>query len=95
MTAGKGANPPVNANGKLADGRAYDGPDTFKQLLVQDLDRFAEAFVEQLATFALRRAMTLDDASALKNIALTARKDNYKLLPILEALVSSELFQKR
>ena len=95
VTAGKGANPPVNANGKLADGRAYDGPDTFKQLLVQDLDRFAEAFVEQLATFALRRAMTLDDASALKNIALTARKDNYKLLPILEALVSSELFQKR
>ena len=95
VTAGKGANPPVNASGKLADGRTYDGPEGFKQLLVQDLDRFAEAFVEQLATFALRRAMTVDDASAVKAIALTAGKDNYKLRPILEALVSSELFQKR
>jgi hypothetical protein len=39
--------------------------------------------------------MTVDDASAVKAIALTAGKDNYKLRPILEALVSSELFQKR
>ena len=95
MTAGKGANPPVNASGRLADGRAHDGPDAFKQLLVQDLDRFAEAFVEQLATFALRRAMTIDDASALKAVARAAGKGDYKLQITLENLVFSDFFQKR
>ena len=39
---GKGANPPVDASGALPDGRAFSGPDEFRQLLVQDLDRFAE-----------------------------------------------------
>ena len=95
MKAGQGANPPVNASGKLADGRAYDGPDAFKQLLVQDLDRFGEAFVEQLATFALRRAMTVDDAAALRAIAHASKADDYRLQPVIERFVLSELFQKR
>ncbi|NBV20527.1 MAG: DUF1592 domain-containing protein [Proteobacteria bacterium] len=95
VTAGKGANPPVNAGGKLVDGRAYDGPEAFKQLLVQDLDRFAEAFVEQLATFALRRAMTIDDAAALKAVASAAGRNEYKLQATLEAFVLSDFFQKR
>ena len=95
MPTGQGANPPVNASGKLPDGRAYDGPDAFKQLLVQDLDRFAEAFVEQLATFALRRAMTTDDAAALKAITHACKEDNYRLKPVIERLVLSDFFQKR
>lgn len=95
MKSGQGANPPVNASGKLPDGRAYDGPDAFKQLLVQDLDHFAEAFVEQLATFALRRAMTTDDAAALKAIARDCKAEGYRLKPVIERLVLSDLFQKR
>ena len=95
VTAGKGANPAVNASGKLADGRAYDGPEAFKQLLVQDLDRFGEAFVEQLATFALRRAMTTDDAAALREIARASKAEGYRLKPVIERLVLSEIFQKR
>ena len=63
-------NSPVNASGTMADGRPYDGPDEFKQLLVQDLDRFAEAFVEQLATFALRRVMTTNDAKQIKELTM-------------------------
>ncbi len=95
VTAGKGANPPVNASGKLADGRAYDGPDAFKQLLVQDLDRFAEAFMEQLATFALRRAMTVDDAAQIKSIAAASKSSGHNLRGVLEHFVASELFLKR
>jgi hypothetical protein len=95
MKAGQGANPPVNASGKMADGRAYKGPEEFKQLLTQDLDRFGEAFVGQLATFALRRAMTIDDAAALKAIAHDCKKDDYRLRGVIENFVMSELFQKR
>ncbi len=95
VIGGKGANPAVNATGKLPDGRAFQGPDEFKQLLVQDLDRFAEAFVEQLATYALRRVMTIDDAAQIKAIAAASKADGYKLRTVIENFVTSDLFRKR
>ena len=95
VAGGKGDDPPVNANGKLPDGRTYNGADEFKQLLVQDVDRFAEAFVEQLATYALRRVMTIDDAAQVKAIAAAGKRDDHKLSTIIENLVLSDLFQKR
>lgn len=95
VPAGQGANPPVNASGQLADGRVFDGSDEFKNLLIQDVDRFAEAFVEQLATFALRRVMTIDDAAAIKAIAQSSKKDEYRLRTVIENFVVSEMFQKR
>jgi len=95
MTAGKGANPPVNASGTLPDGRSFAGPDEFKQMLVADVDRFAEAFVEQLATFALRRVMTIDDAAEIRAIAAAAKQDDYRLRTVVEEFVKSNLFRKR
>ena len=94
VPAGQGANPPVNATGKLPDGRTFHGADEFKQLLVQDLDRFAEAFVEQLATFALRRVMTIDDAAQIKSIAQASKTEDYRLRTVIENFVMSDLFQK-
>jgi mono/diheme cytochrome c family protein len=95
VTAGQGANPPVNASGVLPDGRTFQGAEEFKQLLAQDIDRFAEAFVEQLATFALRRVMAIDDAPQIKAIAQASKTDGYKLQTVIEHLVMSNLFQKR
>ena len=54
MATGQGSNPPVNASGSLADGRAFNGPAEFRQLLAQNVDRFAEAFVEQLVACLFR-----------------------------------------
>jgi len=95
IEGGQGDHPPVNAQGEFPDGRKYAGPDEFKQLLSADLDGFAEAFVEQLATYALRRVMTLDDRAQIRAIAQASREQEYKLKTILENLVQSELFQKR
>jgi len=95
VSGGQGANPPVNAMGTLPDGRVFKTPEEFKQLLARDIDRFAEAFVEQLATFALRRVMTMDDTPRLKAIAQASQRDDYKLRSLLEHLVMSELFQRR
>ena len=97
MVGGSGANPPVDASGVLPDGRAFKGSDDFRKLLTQaqDLDRFAEAFVEQLATYALRRVMTIDDAGQIREIAQASKKDGYRLRDVIENLVLSDLFQKR
>lgn len=95
VSGGQGDNPPVNASGQLTDGRTYNGSHEFKQLLTQDIDRFAEAFVEQLATYALRRVMTIDDAPQIKAIAAASQKDDYRLRAVIEHFVMSDLFQKR
>jgi len=95
VAGGKGDDPAVNASGKLADGRPFSGAEEFKQLLAQDLDRFAEAFVEQLAIYALRRVMTIDDTAQIKAIAAASKTNGYKLRTLIESLVLSDLMRKR
>jgi hypothetical protein len=63
--------------------------------MVEDLDRFAETFVKNLATFALRRTMTFDDEAEIKKIAAASRSVQYRLRTVLANLVTSDLFQKR
>lgn len=95
LQTGVGANPPIDASGELADGRQFDGPQAFKQLLCADIDRFNAAFVEKLSIFALRRTMTIDDRDELAQIAATSKASGYRLPAIVEALVLSSLFQER
>ena len=92
---GAGANPKVDASGELIDGRKFTGAAEFRKLLVEDLDKFNAAFIEKLAIFALRRVMTVDDRDALAGLAKQSKADDYRLVAIVETLVSSELFQKR
>lgn len=95
VVGGQGANPAVDASGRLPDGREFRGVSDFKTLLAKDLDRFAEAFVEQLATYALRRVMTIDDRPRLREIAAASKTGGYPLRTVIESLVLSELFQQR
>lgn len=95
VTDGVGENPQVTSSGKLPDGRAYETPGDFKQLLLADIDTFNAAFVEKLATYGLRRSMSFDDREALKAIAAAGKAKDYRLRDIVEAFVTSDLFQKR
>jgi hypothetical protein len=92
---GNGANPKVDASGAFPDGRRFTGPDDFRKLLCADLDSFGAAFVEKLATFALRRTMTIDDRPYLAKIVAQAKSADYRLADTIEALITSELFVKR
>jgi hypothetical protein len=95
VVEGTGDNPPINPAGKLPDGRAYQTPEEFRQLLLNDIDGFNAAFVEKLATYGLRRSMSFEDQSDLKAIADASREKDYRLRDLLEAFVTSDLFQKR
>jgi len=92
---GSGENPKVDASGELVDGRKFSGPEELKKILISDIDKFNTAFVEKLATFALRRGMSIDDRGALADIARQSKAADYRLESIVEALVVSDLFQKR
>jgi len=95
VVEGSGENPPVNPAGSLHDGRSFQTPEEFKQLLLADIDTFNAAFVGKLATYALRRTMSFDDRSQLAAIAAAAKGADYRLRDLVEALVVSDLFQKR
>jgi UPF0042 nucleotide-binding protein len=66
-----------------------------KRLLAADSDRFADAFTEKLATYALRRTLTLDDRRALAQVVERNRATEYRLRDLVETLVASDLFQRR
>jgi mono/diheme cytochrome c family protein len=92
---GAGENPKLDPSGELPDGRTFADAEGLKQLMLADIDKFNTAFVKKLATYALRRGMTFDDRKALGEIADKSKADGYKLQTIVEALVESDLFQKR
>ena len=95
VPTGVGANPLVDASGVLPDGRKFADSVQFKQLLMTDRDRIARAFIEHLCTYALRRVLTVDDRDDVQSIVETARKKQYRLQDIIQAIATSELFQKR
>jgi hypothetical protein len=94
-TDGTGTNPKVDPSGKLPDGRTYATPEEFKQLLLADLDAFNHTFIEKLATYSLRRSISFSDRDELKAIAAVSKAKDYRLRDIVEALIVSDLFQKR
>lgn len=92
---GTGTNPPVNPSGTLPDGRKFRDAAQFKQLLLDDRDRFLKALVEHLCTYGLRRVLTVDDRDDVQFIVEEAKKEQYRLKDIVRAVVLSDLFQKR
>ena len=95
IEGGTGNNPPVDASGTLPNGKAFAGPTEFKKLLAKNDDELANAFLEQLATYALRRVMTVDDAAYLQAIAESTKAEEYRLQSLIRRLVMSDLFQRR
>ncbi|EAQ77401.1 DUF1592 domain-containing protein [Blastopirellula marina] len=95
VAQGVGANPPVDPSGVLPDGRKFATPHEFKQLLLADLDPFNQTFIEKLATYSLRRTMTVDDREDLAAIAKRSKDADYRVRDLVKALVLSDLFQKR
>ncbi len=95
LQQGVGDNPKVDPSGVLSDGRAYNSPEEFKQLLTEDLDSFNRAFIRKLATYGLRRTISFEDEERLAVIAGQSKAAEYRVRSIVEALVTSDLFQQR
>jgi mono/diheme cytochrome c family protein len=95
VRAGTGADPRLDPSGELPDGRKFADAAGLKRLLVDDVDRFAVAFTEKLATYALRRGMTFGDRADLNRLAEQSKPNGYRLAALIEAFGASELFGRR
>lgn len=95
VSDGAGADPRIDSSGVLPDGRKFTDAAGLKRLMLADKGKFATAFTEKLATYALRRAMTFGDHAGLQRITTRNRADGYRLASLIQTLVTSDLFQRR
>ena len=95
VPTGVGPNPLVNASGIMPDGRKFADSAQFKQLLLEDRDQIARAFIEHLCTYALRRVLTVDDRDDIQSILEQSKRGQYRVMDIVKAVATSELFRKR
>jgi mono/diheme cytochrome c family protein len=93
--AGTGEDPKLDPSGELYDGRKFADANGLKKILLEDTDKFAAAFAEKLATYALRRGTLFSDRIDLKPVIEKAKANDYKLASLIEDFVTSDLFQKR
>ena len=94
VLGGKGKNPPVDASGELPGGRKFANATEFKKHLAAD-ERLDEAFLEQVATYALRRVPTVDDKTHLRSILASIPPGERRLRNMIRGLVLSELFRRK
>ncbi len=95
VAKGTGEDPLIDASGVMPDGRSFQDSVQFKRLLLEDHDQIAQAFIEHLCTYALRRVLTVDDQDDLKAIAAEAKKNQYRVKDIVRAVALSNLIRKR
>ncbi len=95
VPTGVGPNPLVDASGIMPDGRKFANSAQFKQLLLEDRDTVARAFIEHLCTYALRRVLTIDDQDDINEIVEETREDNYRIRDIVRAVACSNLLRRR
>ena len=95
VAQGLGEDPLVDPSGVMPDGRTFSDSIHFKQLLLEDRDKVARAFIEHLCTYALRRVLTVDDADDIQSIVEEAKNNDYRVKDSVRAVALSDLIRKR
>ncbi|HXS29589.1 MAG TPA: DUF1592 domain-containing protein, partial [Steroidobacteraceae bacterium] len=83
---------PIDASGKLIDGRKLDGPVSLRQALLAEPEQFVTAFTERLLGFALGRGIEYQDMPAVRAIVHRAQREDYHFSSLLLGVVESPQF---
>jgi hypothetical protein len=85
----------IDAHATLADGRAFDDFDEFRQLLLADARPIVGNVAEQLLVYGTGAAMTFADREVVEEIVDTAAENDFGFRSLLQAVVSSPTFQSK
>ena len=85
----------IDASGELPDGSSFKGPRELKAILKQKKDDFVRCLSAKMLTYALGRGLEAYDRCAVDEISAAVAKDGYKFSALIQAVVSSDPFQKR
>jgi len=84
--------PPVDASGKLPNGKAFSDIDQVKKLLIEDERAIAKNLIQQLAVYATGAPMRFSDRVEVDLILDRLAKEHYPVRSILSEIVTSNLF---
>ena len=91
----KGGRFPVDATTVHLDGRAFEGPQGLKAILMQDKERFSRSFLENILSYAMARELNFLDREHIEQLYEQSAKTNFKLRDLLLEIVSSDFFIRR
>ncbi|QDU88561.1 hypothetical protein Pla175_19390 [Pirellulimonas nuda] len=83
----------IDPSGSIRGLGSFDGPAEFKQLLLEDRDRFVQGFTEHLLSYALSRKLEYFDTALVDQVQAQTEANNYKLSAMISAIVNSDAFQ--
>jgi Protein of unknown function (DUF1592)/Protein of unknown function (DUF1588)/Protein of unknown function (DUF1585) len=84
---------PIDATGKLPDGRTFDGPVQLAKLLGSSQDAFASCMAEKMLTYALGRGLESYDRPALQKIGAGVSAGQYRFSSLVLEIVKSMPFE--
>ena len=85
--------PPVDAAGATADGRAFDGVDQFRALLLEDERQIARNLARRLLIFALAEDPTFTDRETVEAILDETADKEWGFRSLIRAVVLSDAFR--
>lgn len=88
-------NIPVDTRTVHMDGRAFEGPQGLKTILLEDRDKFSRVFVENLLSYAMARQLTFRDRENLAALHEQAADNAFELRDVLLTIIASDGFTER
>jgi hypothetical protein len=87
--------PPIDASGKLPNGKTFADYAEFKSLLLKQKDRFRRALVEKLFLYALGRPTTPADRDTVDEVVANMSRDKDTLRAAIKGLVKTKEFRTK
>jgi len=85
----------IDAAARMVDGTALRGPQDLREALLARSDAFVSTFAERLMTYAMGRELTAADMPVVRGVVRAAAADDNTLRALVQAIVTSNSFQKR
>jgi hypothetical protein len=77
------------------DGRAINGMEGLKSLMLEDQDKIAGNVLTKLSEYAMGREMHYADSEMINRLLAASRKNDYKLRDLMVSIIADESFTKR
>ena len=85
----------VESDAVHRDGRAIDGMEGLKKLMLEDRDKIAKNLLTKLSEYAMGREMNYADSERIHRLLAASKKNEYKLRDLMVGIIADESFTKR
>ena len=87
--------PKIDPSGELKSGRKFTTLEQYKAALVDEKEKFAKAFAEKVLTYALCRPVGYVDRVTVDELSAALAKNDYRIQPLIRAIVASDVFRTK